>query len=503
MKKLELWIAVVGFLGVLSFAASAQDARNPLVTPTTASVSPGERQRLVAGEIFSFQLQFHPAPDGYGGGQIRYHFRLMESGSSTGRGPGRDEPFFQGEIPLQDGLGIYNVSLPINDYMPPGKWKLVDVYVGRRVQKEVPIEGNVTFEIPEFPPLVIHTQAPREVEAGHQFIFRITLNEFPKRLSQRCALMLSAQLRQGPNMTPYPTVKEIEVKPDQLTYEFSAAFDPDNPSGPWQGEVWDYSRPLDGNGPCRYPLLSGDVRFNFTVKPNRGLVTPTSVAVTVNPSQIQLLRAAAERLRVKAQHLKVLLSSENIAANQVILRTGLQEAMADLDATEKTYKEKGVDPSFAPAVNVFFGDIRLDYNAALKTLADDSAHVPQNGLRLEHVNVTLDGRSPRLSSVSEAVLASILHNAKAYDLVASTKLMTFNLDVFSEPKGATISYHQRGEEYQFLDHDTDWRIENLPRAVYFIRLQKPGYEEKEIPFNGVESTSTSIDIPLVPKRGGR
>jgi hypothetical protein len=52
--------------------------------------------------------------------------------------------------------------------------------------------------------------------------------------------------------------------------------------------------------------------------------------------------------------------------------------------------------------------------------------------------------------------------------------MTFNLDVYSDPKGATISYAERGKEDHLLDHETDWRVENLPRAVYSIRLQKPG-----------------------------
>lgn len=81
--------------------------------------------------------------------------------------------------------------------------------------------------------------------------------------------------------------------------------------------------------------------------------------------------------------------------------------------------------------------------------------------------------------------------------------MTFNLDVFSEPKGAAISYRLRGGEYHALDHETDWRIENLTRAVYLIRFQKPGYEDREVTFDAIDSTSTSIDIRLKRKRGAR
>ena len=81
--------------------------------------------------------------------------------------------------------------------------------------------------------------------------------------------------------------------------------------------------------------------------------------------------------------------------------------------------------------------------------------------------------------------------------------MTFNLDVYSTPKGATISYRQRGGEFHPLDHETDWRIENLARAVYLIRLQKPGYDDKEVQFDAIDSTRTSLNIQLEPKRGAR
>jgi hypothetical protein len=52
---------------------------------------------------------------------------------------------------------------------------------------------------------------------------------------------------------------------------------------------------------------------------------------------------------------------------------------------------------------------------------------------------------PHSTTASNDVLASILHNAKAYDVVASTKALTFNLDVFSDPAGATIDRRNQGE----------------------------------------------------------
>ena len=119
------------------------------------------------------------------------------------------------------------------------------------------------------------------------------------------------------------------------------------------------------------------------------------------------------------------------------------------------------------------------------------------------VGAFLGGPSPHLNHASQAVLASILHNASAYSLVASSGFITFTLEVDSDPQGASVSYRQRGGEYHPLDHETDWRIENLPRAVYLIRLEKSGYEDKEVTFDAMDNTSTSVNVSLVRKRGAR
>jgi hypothetical protein len=127
----------------------------------------------------------------------------------------------------------------------------------------------------------------------------------------------------------------------------------------------------------------------------------------------------------------------------------------------------------------------------------------QTSPQLEFINASPGGSPPRLTLASKAVLASLLHNAKAYDVVASTKALTFNLDVFSEPRGATISYKLTGGTYEPLDHETDWRIENLARAVYWILLQKAGYQDKEVSFDAINSTGTSVQVHLERKRGTR
>jgi hypothetical protein len=521
MKMLKLRIAAVGLTGVLSLVVVAQDTGSRLVTPSTASVSASEHPRLVSGEAFPFLLQLDPAPRGYEGwGRIFYTFRKADSAFSMGS----VERWARGEAELHDGQASYSLSLPITDEMLPGAWILVSVTLGGpNVRTPVSILDNVTFEIPPVPPVMIHIQPPGSARAGHLFTFKITIDEYPKRVRQGCPLALSGVLRSaglnGRRGQPGEfavNLNPIELKPDQLSYDMSGSFDPDLPGGPWQGEIRISGSlaprllpaPVPGRGPdcpSRVPSLEGDVRFPFTVEP-ADLVTPISASVIVNPSQIELLLYEADRLKAKVQRLRQQLSSENMAANQALLRDSVKEAMADLDRTEAAYKEnedKGMPPSYAQAVNVFFGDIRLNYREALKFLEKNSALQRQTGPRLVLVNSVLADSAPRLNPALEVGVASILHEAKAYDVLASSKTFYFNLDVFSEPKGATISYRQRGEEYHPLDHETDWRIENLIRAVYLVRLQKPGYEDNVVTFDAIDSTSTSINIHLKRKRGAR
>jgi len=534
---LRLWITTLGFSGILSLAVAAQQTNTQLVTPNTASVNASEHLRLVQGDKHDFQLQFSRAPIGYEGwGKIHYLFQNVMSASSQAYLGLYNQVEAQGQTELHDGQFIYQLPLSINDEMLPGTWRLTKVtIVGRHSQSIISIPDNVTFEIipsPISPPTLVHIQAPKSVTAGQRFTFKIIMDEYPKGLHQGCGLMLAGILSPvGQSGTPASEayhLGQILLKPDLHSYEMSSSFDPDLPGGLWRGEILitgSYTPPpsphftdemqrfhemqheMQQEQACYNlsPILQRPIRFTFNVEP-AVLVTPTTATVIVNPSQIDLLRWEANRLRSKAEHIQQQLSSENMAANQTLLLKSLNEAMSDLDRTETTYKEKGdkgAASSYTQAIGVFFGDIRLNYREALKALSVDSAQARQTGPRFVRVSAVLGGTTPGLSHASEAVLASILHNAKAYDVLASSKTFYFNLDVFSEPKGATISYRKRGEEFHPLDHETDWRIENLIRAVYLIRLQKPGYEDNVVTFDAIDSTSTSINIHLKRKRGAR
>jgi hypothetical protein len=391
--------------------------------------------------------------------------------------------------------------------MLPGTWKLVAVNLGRSVISSVSIPDNVTFEIPGPLPVMIHIEAPDRVVAGQALVFRVIVDQYPKDLSPQCALTLQGSLHQAPANGQGGfgvAVSALDLKPDQRSYEMSGSFDADLPAGEWRGDVDIYAHgvPPSFRRFCRTPPIDGVKQFSFTLERGSGLVTPTSAVVTVNPSQVELLVGEADRLRAKAESLRGQLSSGPAQINQGLLLSSVQVALTDVDQTEAKFKDKGDSPS-ERAVDAFFDDIRYEYGEAFKVLGGTSAQVPVARARIDRVSMAAGANALPLNRVSEAVLASIVHNEKMYEVAASTKLLTFTLVVYTKPTGATISYKLRGEDYRPVDHETDWQIENLPRAVYLIRLQKQGYEDKEVTFDAIDSTNNSISERLVAKRGAR
>jgi len=492
------------------------------------------------GQQFLFKLLLDQTQNGYeGSGLITYRFHKVgstlpedyseynqpapnpalrhgrASRNATVRAPRLD---FSGSAPLHDNQVNYPFSLLISDEMSPGTWKLTDVtIVEKNDRKPVSILGNVTFEILPSLPMGVHIHALRSVMAGQHFTFNITIDEYPKGLPQGCGLKLSGVLRSAgpkgqPDLNAYQIpLNDVVLKPDRLSYDMSGLFDPDLPSGPWQGEVhiglylpqptsWGTAETYSELLPlCSHSvsLHQGNDQFSFTLEAS-DLLTPNSATVIVNPSQIQLLLAAADRLRAKAQRLKQQLSSENAATNHVLLRDNVQEAKEDLNRTEMAYKEKGTEPSPPPDVNIFFNDIRLHYDEALKTIASDSAQARRAGPRLMYVSSSLGSSAPHLNP-SEAVIASIMQNYDAFYSAASSKHLDFTLRVVSHPDRATISYRRLGDPYETYHDLSDTNI-HLTKAIWYIRLRKTGYTDWEGSYNGAKETEP-LDIRLI-SRGG-
>jgi hypothetical protein len=500
-----LFLVAVVFAWALSPVLYARQAASQVDAPSSVSISAGDSLRLLPGQAFIFQLRFNKAPQGYGGGAIVYEFRNTQpSGRAMGSTYGGDS--ISGQTDLHDGQSIYTIAMPITDAMAPGVWKLIAIRLGQSDDKPVAILNNVSFEIPGPHPLLIHAQAPSRVQAGRQFTLTVDLDSFSADLGPDCALVLQVSLRgaspgaqagAGPGSSP---ISEVPLIPGQQSYQIGLGIAPDAPAGAYAGVISVSARPARLTTRfCRAPSLQGNTEFSFNVDPATGLSGSGSMAVVVNPSQVDLLIGEAARLKAEADHLARQLSSRNSAADQNLLLTSLAQASADVDQTEAKFKQMAKNQT-SPAVDSFFDDIRFDYGEALTAIGDGSAQDPPAA----DPPGASGASAPRLSRAANSVVGSLVHNAKAYEVAAAGKAITFALQIISEPQGATISYKLRGDDdYRVADRMTDCRLENLPRAIYLIKVQKPGYDDRELVFDAIYSPTTSIDVRLTRARASR
>jgi len=500
--------------------------------PKSATVSWVKSLRLADGESFDFELRLETPPVDYDKGVMQSRFELIKPDPPEGNPvleqhrPAVSNPYIEPQhldavevrTELKNGETDYKLSLPIIQSAWPsvvlslGRWRLAAVTLGQRVRNPVSVKDDVTFDV-QVPNIHIHTQAPAGVKAGERFDFKVSADGIPK--NAYCMTTLSAQLRErssegqpNPNGS-HVEVAEVPLDPQQHMYEMSGFFASDIPSGPWEGKLGVAARPKTGRewvggrispGLCPQPDLVGDTRFFFNVKADKDLRTPTSVAVIINPSQVQLLRAEADRLKAKVGNLRTRSGSQNAAAEQDLLLEDLKWAVDDLQKTEARYKEEetAAGPSSERAVNAFFDDIRINYDEARKALGNVSGQLRRAGPQMERVSAGLGGAPPLKAPGADAVLRSYLYHVKACELAASAGAMTRDLDVLSDPKGATVSYWQRGDpEPKILEQETDTKISNIYRAHYFIRFQKSGYRDETKGFEGNTSTSTYIRVQLV------
>lgn len=233
MKILRLWPVVAIFSGILPRVAVAQETAKPLVTPSKVSGTTNTSRPLISGGEFHFILTFDKAPEKYlDGSMVRAQFeRVSDDPPPPFKGEDYEEKSdWAREEPLQNGQIAYSMTLGLNMFMPSGKWKLTRVLIGRRAMDEIPISGEVSFEIAKIPPFVVHVHAPKSVEAGYPYVFTVTLDEYPKDIPARCILYLVPRV----NSEDWDGA---QLTPDKLSYEFSHPFDPEAPSRSWEGEM--------------------------------------------------------------------------------------------------------------------------------------------------------------------------------------------------------------------------------------------------------------------------
>lgn len=510
MKIDKFTLAGLCIFGAMRLAVCAQGTSGggQVQIPNSATVTAGPPKALRPGEEFLALLQFDKPPMGYGEGIIKYYFdRITPPSPPAFSRSYQAIQSFEGQIVMKDGQAIYKIEVPISKSMESGTWKLSRVTFGVAAQKQLTISNDIAFELQQ-PPPGFRVEASPEVNAGQRYVVKVILDQYPKGvLAEKCTIQFSGTLAPAGPAEPGQWIQmrtdQKTASPDTHVYELSSQLAPDLPSGVWHVDISESASPRHFTDRKTYrgdfafcdssDEIAGTFHIRFSVKPAPNLTTPTSVSITVNPSQVQLFLSEADRLKAEEEHVKAQLASRDALANRTVIQNALKAALDDLDATEVKFKEKQIDSSLsANAVNVFFDDIRFEYADDLRILAHEVAYQPVSNSPLRYISAPAS-----LSAVSNAVLKSMARTESLYRLVAASGTLSFDLYVNSVPDQALISYRQRiDKDFTFVDHPTDYRIENLTIGKYLIRVQKAGNKDACAWYDPVTDSNSSIEIHM-------
>ena len=110
------------------------------------------------------------------------------------------------------------------------------------------------------------------------------------------------------------------------------------------------------------------IELPLEVEPFAKLGAPTSVAVTVNPTQAELLTHEAGCLTAKAARLIQQFASPT-KRDSARLRDSVNAAIYDVGKTEESFRDAGKGEGESEEAAIFFDDIRRNYRRALDSLS--------------------------------------------------------------------------------------------------------------------------------------
>jgi hypothetical protein len=489
------------FLAAAALAATGtlNYAQNRVEAPTAVSALAPSEQALTLDKEFVFQIRFDRPPRNYRGGTVRAIFTWQSVGSPAPDQPHNSEEEFavNAQAPMQDGQAIYTMRLDMHDSMALGRWVLTEVVFGRSTPTTLTVTDHVAFELVGPGPISITIDGPSHITAGDEYKVTLGVRALPVNQSKLCKLFLNARLAPLDNKHGTIDVGSFQPEPGALSKEFSVPFNPDFGNAQFQLEVVAGSRIPDSSYQfCKVPPLEGPITLPLTVVPAKDLVSPTSVNVTVNPNQKQLLSGEADRLMAKAARLQAEAQSQK-AGSPAKLRDSLNEAILDVDKTEKAFRSASDGPSANEASAEFFDDIRANYLEAQKAFASLSPAPKHDATLLDTKWRLGSGIDTRTTA---AVVAAIRHNAKAYAVVAEAGSLAFDIEVKSSPVGATISYGRFGDKsFEQLDEKTNAIIRKRIYAVWYVRFDLPKYKSRTLKCDPFIDSRHLVDAHLEPE----
>jgi hypothetical protein len=249
-------------------------------------------------------------------------------------------------------------------------------------------------------------------------------------------------------------------------------------------------------------MNSAEMKFvpiEFEVIQDAKFSLPTEATVTINPNQAQLLRRRARDVQAKLEELKASLAAlvnlkRNVQA-KTLLRQNVHDAEVALNDTEQKFVDFMTDAEQKKDATIFFDDLHRSYQSALIEVnaAEDSPGIVAAAFQI--------APPPRYSAQAQVVFRAFEENELAYNLVADSQTLTFNLAVRTNPQGAKVSYGRRGDtDFQTLQDSTNSEIKALPYAMWIVRFEKPDYVPAEREHNPFTDTNHVLDIELTPEK---
>jgi|SRR5271157_130373 len=322
------------------------------------------------------------------------------------------------------------------------------------------------------------------VKAGEIFSFTVNLDRAPNFAGTTIGYHL-----QGPDPEGQGFNGNVAGVVGQKVYQIRVTIPLD-----FAGGTWTVKELYFGSGTKNHLIKFTPKTFQVIAK--SGLIYPTSAEVVVNPSQQQLLRLEARFLQYRIQNLKAAIASYQEANQQgkipQVLRTNVDAALKALQTTEVEFKSKATVQSQADIAGVFFGDLRLNYEDVLWNLEHSSTGLSRPA---GFMNVAYRGKTP-YAVIVQASLRAFEGNELAYNIVAESGSLTFNLTVTSNPSGAVVSYYRRGDPPHPYADPTTAVIPSLVYAVWYVRIEKPGYKPQVREHDPFHSSGHVVSVEL-------
>jgi hypothetical protein len=329
-------------------------------------------------------------------------------------------------------------------------------------------------------------EVPNVIAAGETLKFTITLDVAPNFNGGVVQYLVSGP--DGNIATAVPVEKGSRICSGEFTIPEAAT------GGTWHFRITGFF-----TGTRSAPLKFTEVPFQVIAVEH--LTIPSAATVQINPSQVQLFRTEAKKLQLRVQNFKVALTASSETSNQALFATvndNVDGAVKALDETQKAFRGLATTADQKQIGEIFFVDLRQSYVDLSVRLRKSSFH-PVNyqqesqPLPMPNKHGSLDGR---YNLASQAALRPFEQNELAYRIVADTQSLTFDLTVKSNPVGAAICYHRRGDPCRANPESTNTTIKTLPYAIWLVQFQKAGYNSKEVEHDPFRDPDHVIDVQL-------